>query len=76
MIGPLTEQQLRRLMRYGCVEDVENDGCPDDRFLVHLVDGFDWCQDGPGGQVTRTKGFGSYNDARYWLDKRVQKVAG
>ena len=65
----LTAQQLRRLMSYSFVADVENEGMDDDRFFIHLDNNHRWNMD--QGLGIHTKAFSSYKDASYWLDRKV-----
>ncbi len=67
-----TKMQMRKLNSYDSVDEVEDEGMDEGRFFIHLIEGYDWRAD--PRQVTRTKSFDNYNDARYWLDKRVGKV--
>jgi len=65
MVGNLTEQQLRKLMSYNCVADVEDEGMDEGRFFVHLTAAYCW----PGAGFMHTKSFGSFNDANAMLKK-------
>ena len=65
-----TPQQMLKLNSYRCIAEIEDDGLDEGRFLIHLVSGYDWAAD--PHNVTRSKSFASYADARYWLDKRVK----
>lgn len=69
MVAMLSAQQLRKLMSYSYVVDVENEGMEDDRFFVHLDMLHRYDQDQSSG--VHSKAFSSYKDARFWLDKKV-----
>ena len=54
------------------IEEIEDWGLDDDRFFIHLKPGYDWGTD--PHQVTRSRSFGSRQEAIKWLKEWVKPV--